>query len=312
MEDQAQSRLIVAGVAHHLSKVLSAAKGLPKLQVKTEELMPFASIAVATVEPVDPKLNHGAVILYKREGKWMILTGRETARRAVDSGEATLSITLMTGQALKRAKVDSFVHVSGTTISQPYEAPASFSPQAKRSYENLDNPPRIIDKRTPRAATIESNRFNDSVSKPPMANRPDRPQFDRPAQKSNNSSFSGAHVSTDGPSRGAPQRTPGMQATEPKPFHVKRDKPVSLAEIGGYRNQPKADSQGRARYNTSHVNPKIEPGQDRPMEEFGQVNKVVTEIRQQPRVNVDGERRSTNRGLYGRNANSRTVRRDTK
>lgn len=263
MEDQGQSRLIVAGVAHHLSKVLSVSKSMPHVTVKVIELMPFDNVPVATVQPADPKLNHGKAILYKREGKWVIIAGRETLRRAVETSEVGVSVILLSSQALKRCKVDSFVHQQSAPSTVPYSA------EPRRTYnEEFANTPRFVDKRTPRAATIESNRFNDAAKSAP--------------------------ASTSTPSRGVAQKAPQSQ-TKQSDFQ---------------RHHERVQDHARANPNDPRLYRKpatIEPGQDRPMEAFAQVNKVVAEVTQRPRVNLSGEeRRSPNRGLYGRNSNTRT------
>ena len=110
MERQAQAKLMVAGIPHSLDQALVLSRTMPKIELKASELCPFDEVAVATIEPADPKMNHGEAVVFKREGKWMLLWGRETARRAIEQGLMHLRVTLMSSQALKRCKVESFKH----------------------------------------------------------------------------------------------------------------------------------------------------------------------------------------------------------
>lgn len=147
MEQHAQSLLIVAGIKHLLEKVLTMSKTMPSIEAKTAEFLPFDSVQVATVEPANPKLNHGEVVLYKREGKWIIITGRESVRRAVETGAATFRARLLSAQALKRCKMDYFKHPDD---GKPLPAPTP-------TYtEEFRNAPRIVDRRPAR----ESEYFN--------------------------------------------------------------------------------------------------------------------------------------------------------
>ena len=172
MEAQAQSTLIVAGIKYQLNKALSLAKTMPIIQAKTIEFLPFDQVQIAEVVPADPKLNHGEIVLFKRESKWIIITGRESVRRAVETGAAGFGARLLSAQALKRCKVDCFVHPDHDKPPRPVEhthddsygtrqpqystnsyprgpKPASGfngSPRPKTG-EDFRNAPRIIDKR---------------------------------------------------------------------------------------------------------------------------------------------------------------------
>lgn len=158
MEAQAQSILIVAGIRHQLSKVLMLSKTMPTMSVRADEFMPFEQVQVATVEPADPKLNHGEVIVFRREGKLIIITGRETVRSAVEAHKTDIRVTLLSAQALKRCKLDAFVHPDhNKPLPAPVVLEEARSYPSKPSYprpksgsgDEYRNAPRIIDKRQP-------------------------------------------------------------------------------------------------------------------------------------------------------------------
>jgi len=145
MEQNAQPRLIVAGTAYHLDRALTHSHTMPKIELKTSELQPFDKVEVATIEPTDPKMNHGEVTVFKREGKWMLLWGRETARRAIENGIMHLRVTLMSSQALKRCKVETFTHPDH---GKPAPAPL-YS-------DEFRNTPRFVDKRPAREHSLSA------------------------------------------------------------------------------------------------------------------------------------------------------------
>lgn len=152
MEAQAQSTLIVAGIKYQLNKALSLAKTMPTIQAKTIEFMPFDQVQIAEVVPADPKLNHGEIVLFKREGKWIIITGRESVRRAVETGATGFGATLLSTQALKRCKVDCFVHPDHDKPPRPPEHSHDDSYGTRQSHpaprhDEFRNAPRVIDKR---------------------------------------------------------------------------------------------------------------------------------------------------------------------
>lgn len=170
MEAKAQSMLIVAGIKYHLDKALALSKTMPVLEMKTVEFLPFEQAQVATIEPADAKLNHGEIVLYKREGKWIIITGRESVRRAVETGAAGFGARLLSAQALKRCKVDSFVHPDeGKPLPPPehthdssYGQSRSQQPHYPRSTKSgpgdqFRNAPRIVDNRQPTYGNTRSN-----------------------------------------------------------------------------------------------------------------------------------------------------------
>jgi hypothetical protein len=150
MEAKAQSLLIVAGIEYHLDRVLQLAKTMPPIEAKTADFLPFENAKTVEVKPADPNLNHGEIILFKREGKWIIITGRESVRRAVETGAAGFGARLLSAQALKRCKVDCFVHPDdgkpSVVAPPPYEAPPR---------DDYRNAPRIVDKRKPMSPTYD-------------------------------------------------------------------------------------------------------------------------------------------------------------
>lgn len=88
-------------------------------------------------------------------------------------------------------------------------------------------------------------------------------------------------------------RFPGSPNVKPNPdkkFYRDRT-PLSVAEVGGYSNKPRADLAGRSRLNGNPLLGKdlgqlmadkhqseVEPGQDQPMQEFAMVDRVVQEV----------------------------------
>ena len=176
MEAQAQSKLIVAGIKYHLDKALALSKTMPVLQMKTAEFLPFEEVQVATVEPADAKLNHGEIVLHKREGKWIIITGRESVRRAVETGAAGFGTRLMSAQALKRCKVDCFVHPDhNKPLPQPQHTYDSSYGQSRPSYPAKPHYPR-------RTYSEPSEQFRNA------------PHI---TEKAPNHSFSGSHAPRD-------------------------------------------------------------------------------------------------------------------
>jgi hypothetical protein len=254
MEDQTQSRLMVNGVAHNLENVQRIMKGSPKNDVKPSDIYPPAHINFAAlIEPEQPKLNHSEVAFYEFEGKYIVLLGRETVRRAIESKAVTISGRIISKQSLKRCRAQAFVH--------PDEGKPARAPVYDRSD---DEPPR---KHTPKPS------FNAPRGVEALSGLRDKltPQ----SAKLPNHGVSGAHA--PGYPKPAGQRPAGMVGKAPTPA-----KPVYTKDV------------------------RVEPGQDRPMQQYGQVDRVRNETDRTTRpprpATTDGRPSTPNkqrRGPYG-------------
>lgn len=293
MEDQAQARLIIAGVEYHLSKVLAASKTMPRMTLDVKELTPFEKVGIAETRNGGAKfLKFGMIILYQHSGKWIIITGHETVRRAVDMGECSVGIIRMSSQALKRCKVDSFTHGADAGVKPRYGL-GDLGDLMKEKH----------------ASTVPVKPTNPHPAERPATKPyvPNSGSYDKHQRDIRQMSNDAQRRVDANPSRGA---RPTMEATPSKPVHVKRDKPVSLADLNVKTRNSNLSGAHSPNNSTPLYNknthatlrdasreqlakqPAVEPGQDRPMEEFGQVQKVVQEVRRTP-----------GRGLYGRNSN---------
>ncbi|MDR3392301.1 MAG: hypothetical protein P4L77_11265 [Sulfuriferula sp.] len=343
MQTNSSVRLTAVGIEHYLDQVQVQAKQAPVTSINAHEILdPSEQDFAAKIDPEQPKLNHGDMVFFKFSGKYIVLVGRETARRALADGQGVLRGKLVSKQALKRCRIDS----GATPVARPVQVetkrPAKVdfrnTPTFKTPVEQvraIAKPlPAVVpaeqvkeifkgveemktrnqeasvtpssqyseeDKLTPdqqeRVRRAKEQHAKDNAAGTVTFAEPDwrekfsakygrfpgspnvKPNPDKQNRKTPNSSFSGAHVSAG------------------KPMFDKRPRP-SIAEIGGYSNKPKADSVGRARFNPSDVNPEIEPGQDRPMQEFGQVDRILTDVRpgggpRRPSQFGGGRRRST-------------------
>lgn len=365
MQTNSSVRLTAVGIEHYLDQVQVQAKQAPVTSINAHEILdPSEQDFAAKIDPEQPKLNHGDMVFFKFGGKYIVLVGRETARRALADGQGVLRGKLVSKQALKRCRIDS----GATPVARPVQVetkrpaqadfrntptfktpveqvraiakpapvetvkvaehvPASSAilatkhlpPQANMQILERAKRPEEVKAKIPEASVTPSSQYSEEDKLTPDQQErvrrakeqhakdnaagtvtfaePDwrekfsakygrfpgspnvKPNPDKQNRKTPNSSFSGAHVSAG------------------KPMFDKRPRP-SIAEIGGYSNKPKADTTGRTRFSPSDVNPEIEPGQDRPMQEFGQVDRILTDVRpgggpRRPSQFGGGRRRST-------------------
>lgn len=166
MEAQ-RSIVIVAGTEYDLSKVVAAAKSSHSDQVLTAEFTPFEDVQVAQITNALSATiyaggygSDGEVTLFKREGRWIIITGSVAVRKAVDEGQVHIKARILSAQSLKRCRLEAFRHPDeGKGVA--YTPPPPIAPAAP--YEDkFKNSPRFS---TPRPAYNKPNDLQSQARK---------------------------------------------------------------------------------------------------------------------------------------------------
>jgi hypothetical protein len=368
MEATAASRvrLLAGHDVHYLDLVERVAKAAPPVEIKRDEI--DAGKTIILIPDEDPTVHHGGIVFHKWEGKYIVLMGRETALRALESGTAIVKGKLVSRQALKRCKVDE--------ASDEPKAVAPVTPP--KSYDDdFRNAPRIVDKR-PTPALLKSAESVQEVKPTEATTRPYQPKSDSYDKHQRNIRQMGneaaARVALE-PARKSEAVNQQSMSRAPRPAHnaaidLKEDRPQNAkpgerlseeelvkrakrqheldnaagrvtfappdwreqfqAKFGRYpgsmgQTKPKTErhdrplsDQGNQRFTHKRVteqsgfgaqatpleggariNTHVEPGQDRPMVEFGQVERV----KQEHTRDVSYGKRST--GLFGQNRRAR-------
>lgn len=194
MEDQQRAQLIVANSTHYLDLVLTMANQSPKAEIKAEEIYKPTDADFAAIHlPDQEEAPAREIAFFKWNGKYIVLLGREKARKALDANQAVLKGRIVSKPALKRCRVDEYQ----PRVMEPEEEPRNRSgnQHISRPYHGeFRNAPRIVDKRrspaeehyrngnsTTRNSTSGSGRSygSDSTTTQRPDSRPPRPQYPR-------------------------------------------------------------------------------------------------------------------------------------
>jgi hypothetical protein len=101
------SVLLFNGNTHNLNSVLSTARSgqLIEVAVNQIDLDSVTAKDAVTVKPADVKVHELDLVLYKFNGVYLVLTGRNHVLDAKTNGQTTIQGRLMTSVTLKKTRV---------------------------------------------------------------------------------------------------------------------------------------------------------------------------------------------------------------
>jgi hypothetical protein len=145
MVDTPRATISVAGILHYLDLLQQIGSQAAKVSIKLEEIVPLDDPNLqAPIVPAQPEAQHREILFYKREGKYMVLLGRETLKRLMDSGTFNINGRLISGPMLKRTRcevvnaVQAAVDAPQAYVDRPKHYPSDYrnAPRMTRSFSN--------------------------------------------------------------------------------------------------------------------------------------------------------------------------------
>ena len=110
MEDHSKTLLLLNSVSHHLDAVLRSIHGAPTIEIDLDTVNvsegPNARAQhVVNMRPDQPGLHQGQVVVFKQDGGFTILLGKDVVAAARAKGSTKINGKLLSTMALKKCRV---------------------------------------------------------------------------------------------------------------------------------------------------------------------------------------------------------------
>ncbi len=110
MEDQSKTLLLLNSVPHHLDAVLRSIHGAPTIEidlatVNVSEGPDVSPQHVVLIRPDQPSLHQGQVVVFKQDGGFTVLLGKEKVASYRKEGISKIKGRLLSTMALKKCRV---------------------------------------------------------------------------------------------------------------------------------------------------------------------------------------------------------------
>lgn len=139
MVDTPRATISVAGILHYLDLVQQIGSQAANVSIKLEDIHPVTDPDFqCPMVPAQPEAEHREILFYKREGKYLILLGRETLKRLTDSGTFNIKGRLISGPMLKRTRCEVV-----NAIPASVEPVRAYVDRSKKYSDDFRNPPRV-------------------------------------------------------------------------------------------------------------------------------------------------------------------------
>lgn len=96
--------LIVLNQPHKAVQVYHAARSAPEVRVEIKDLL-LDHPASPTTDADPTLLDQASLLIYKYNGRWLVLTGMETVRKAIESKDTIVTAALISTPSLKKCRI---------------------------------------------------------------------------------------------------------------------------------------------------------------------------------------------------------------
>jgi hypothetical protein len=138
------STLMFLNNPHKATQVYHAARAAPEVRVEIKDLLidhPDAPKFYPDAAPMD-RLS---LLIYKYNGRWLVLTGLDIVRKAIADGHSIVAGALISTPSLKKCRIvatgaaETVIPIA-PTVARPYDNSASRNPRPASAPRAYDRP----------------------------------------------------------------------------------------------------------------------------------------------------------------------------